>query len=84
MSFRLVRNQQVLFDRIWNMWYGRWNSHGTFGTIFDVGHATGPILAGFLIARYDYLIAFCAMALAIVFAIPLFIMGVKMKEAVSS
>jgi DHA1 family multidrug resistance protein-like MFS transporter len=57
---------------------------GTFGTIFDVGHATGPILAGFLIARYDYLIAFCVMALAIVFAIPLFIRGVKMKEAVSS
>jgi DHA1 family multidrug resistance protein-like MFS transporter len=27
---------------------------GTFGTIFDVGHASGPILAGLLIARFDY------------------------------
>jgi MFS family permease len=31
---------------------------GTFGTIFDVGHASGPMLSGFLIARFDYLYAF--------------------------
>ncbi|PIV67575.1 MAG: MFS transporter, partial [Nitrospirae bacterium CG01_land_8_20_14_3_00_44_22] len=28
---------------------------GTFGTIFDVGHASGPIVAGILIVRFDYL-----------------------------
>ncbi|MBI4689141.1 MAG: MFS transporter [Nitrospirae bacterium] len=31
---------------------------GTFGTIFDVGHASGPIVAGFLLARFDYFYSF--------------------------
>lgn len=50
---------------------------GTFGTIFDVGHATGPILAGFLIARHGYLHSFWYMAAALVLAVPLFMMAVK-------
>lgn len=53
---------------------------GTFGTIFDVGHAAGPILAGFLIARFDYLQTFRIMAVILLFAIPVFIMSVKIKE----
>ncbi len=35
---------------------------GTFGTIFDVGHAAGPIITGLLLARIDYLPAFWIMA----------------------
>ena len=35
---------------------------GTFGTIFDVGHAAGPIIAGLLLARMDYLPAFWILA----------------------
>ena len=50
---------------------------GTFGTIFDIGHASGPIMAGFLIARYDYLHAFWSMAALLVLAVPVFVMNVK-------
>ena len=50
---------------------------GTFGTIFDIGHASGPILAGFLIARFDYLHAFWAMAGILFFSIPVFIAKVR-------
>jgi MFS family permease len=31
---------------------------GTFGTIYDIGHASGPILAGILIAAMNYASAF--------------------------
>jgi MFS family permease len=50
---------------------------GTFGTIFDVGHASGPILSGFLIARYDYLYAFWIMSALLVLSIPVFMFGVR-------
>jgi DHA1 family multidrug resistance protein-like MFS transporter len=45
---------------------------GTFGTIFDVGHAVGPIIAGLLLARMSYLPAFCIMAVAPLASIPIF------------
>jgi MFS family permease len=54
---------------------------GTFGTIFDIGHASGPILAGFLIARYDYPYAFWFMAALLVLAVPVFVMNVKISRA---
>lgn len=50
---------------------------GTFGTIFDIGHASGPILAGTLIARYDYLLSFWMMSGILLLAIPVFVFGVK-------
>ena len=50
---------------------------GTFGTIYDVGHASGPILAGLLIAQFDYLYAFLIMSAILIGAIPIFIFGVK-------
>jgi DHA1 family multidrug resistance protein-like MFS transporter len=53
---------------------------GTFGTIFDIGHASGPILAGFLIARYNYQYAFWFMAALLVFAVPVFIANVKINR----
>jgi MFS family permease len=49
---------------------------GTFGTIFDVGHASGPILAGLLIARFDYFTSFVIMAVLLLAAIPVFVLGV--------
>ncbi|MHB8879882.1 MAG: MFS transporter [Thermodesulfovibrionales bacterium] len=52
---------------------------GTFGTIFDIGHATGPILAGFLLASHSYLFSFWVMAAAILLAIPIFIITVNVK-----
>lgn len=53
---------------------------GTFGTIFDIGHASGPILAGFLIARYDYLLSFWIMSGILLLAIPVFVFGVKKQK----
>ena len=52
---------------------------GTFGTIFDIGHASGPILAGSLLARHDYLFSFWVMAAALLLAVPIFIMTVHVK-----
>ena len=49
---------------------------GTFGTIFDIGHASGPILAGLLLARYDYFISFLIMGAILIAAIPVFVLGV--------
>src|SRR3990172_6455076 len=55
---------------------------GTFGTLFDIGHASGPILAGFLIARFDYLYSFWIMSAILILAVPVFIMTVDVgKEA---
>lgn len=54
---------------------------GTFGTIFDVGHASGPLLAGFLIgvvgSGVDYRIPFAIIALMLVVAAAAFKIGVK-------
>ncbi|RJR47062.1 MAG: MFS transporter [Deltaproteobacteria bacterium] len=46
---------------------------GAFGTIFDVGHAAGPIVAGLLLARMDYLPSFWIMAAALLASIPVFL-----------
>jgi DHA1 family multidrug resistance protein-like MFS transporter len=53
---------------------------GTFGTIFDIGHASGPILAGFLIARWGYLYAFLGMAAVLAASVPFFMAAVSLKE----
>lgn len=50
---------------------------GTFGTIFDIGHASGPILSGILIAQFDYVYAFWIMSAILIASVPLFILGVK-------
>lgn len=50
---------------------------GTFGTIFDIGHATGPILAGILLARYTYFQAFSFLAALLLVATPVFLLAVK-------
>ncbi len=56
---------------------------GTFGTIFDVGHASGPILAGFLIARWGYATAFSTMSGILFLSIPIFILGVREEPRLS-
>lgn len=55
---------------------------GTFGTIFDVGHAAGPILAGLLIAQMGYQYAFWIMAAMLLIAIPVFITNVRIDQEV--
>lgn len=49
---------------------------GTFGTIFDIGHASGPILAGILIAKWGYLHAFSIMGAMLILAVPVFLLSV--------
>jgi MFS transporter, DHA1 family, multidrug resistance protein len=54
---------------------------GTFGTIFDIGHATGPILAGFLLASHSYLLSFWSMAAMILLSVPVFVVTVKVAKS---
>lgn len=53
---------------------------GTFGTIFDIGHASGPILAGFLIAQVDFFYAFLVMAGILVLSVPVFVTQVRVAR----
>lgn len=46
---------------------------GAFGTIFDVGHASGPLLAGVLVARLGYGWTFALLACAVAAAAPVFL-----------
>jgi len=57
---------------------------GTFGTIFDIGHASGPILAGVLIAKFDYLYSFWIMSALLVLAVPVFAINVKEEREPAS
>ncbi len=50
---------------------------GTFGTIFDIGHAAGPIVAGLLLARMDYLQTFWIMGAILLASIPVFLLTVR-------
>lgn len=42
-------------------------------------HASGPIVAGILIVRFDYLYSFWIMSAILVMAVPVFVMNVKLK-----
>ncbi len=57
---------------------------GTFGTIFDVGHASGPLLAGALIgftgSGSDYRLSFAIVAVLMVIAAIVFRFGVNVES----
>ena len=48
---------------------------GVFGSLWDIGHATGPLIAGVLIAWLGYQAAFSIIAAAIVTALVMFLIG---------
>ncbi len=50
---------------------------GVFGTVFDVGHASGPIVTGLLVASLGYGPAFAIVATILIASIPLFLMTVR-------
>ncbi|MBF0566049.1 MAG: MFS transporter [Nitrospirae bacterium] len=50
---------------------------GTFGTIFDIGHASGPILTGFLLVRYSYQHSFWILSGILLIFIPVFVFNVR-------
>ncbi len=49
---------------------------GTFGSIFDIGHASGPILAGLLLAHLSYLRSFSIIAIILILASFVFLVTV--------
>lgn len=53
---------------------------GTFGTIFDIGHAAGPILAGILLAGHSFTFSFGVMAGILLLAAPVFMLTVQVKQ----
>lgn len=57
---------------------------GTFGTIFDIGHASGPILAGILIAKLDYLYSFWIMSAVLILSVPIFLTQVRVSTITSA
>lgn len=50
---------------------------GTFGTIFDVGHASGPIVTGLLVASFGFGISFSIVAILLVLSLPVFLHYVR-------
>ena len=53
---------------------------GAFGTIFDVGHASGPICAGLLIGWGGYQLSFPLLAVFIFLSIPVFLHNVPSHD----
>ena len=53
---------------------------GAFGTIFDIGHASGPICAGLLIGWGGYQVSFPLLAVSMIIAIPLFLKNVPRED----
>ena len=56
-------------------------AHGVFGTIYDVGDALGPLLAGVLVAALGYAGMFRAIALVVVATTIAFSMGTRAPRA---
>jgi len=50
---------------------------GTFGTIFDIGHAAGPILAGYLLLSFSYVQSFWLIAAISLASVPVFLWQVR-------
>lgn len=53
---------------------------GTFGSIFDIGHASGPILAGLLLAHLSYQYSFLIIAIILIFASFIFLLTVREEK----
>jgi len=56
---------------------------GTFGTISDIGHASGPILAGLLLARFSYQRSFMIIAILLILVSFVFILSVPEKKVLN-
>jgi MFS family permease len=55
---------------------------GTFGTIYDIGHASGPIVTGMLLAKFnnDYRYSFWILSALVLLIIPVFVLTVREKK----
>jgi len=54
---------------------------GAFGTIFDIGHASGPILAGYLLLSLNYLQSFWVLAFLLLASVPVFLRQVRPEHS---
>jgi len=63
---------------------GHGTSMGVFGSLWDIGHATGPIATGFLLSYLDYLPAFGAISGILLAATVLFQLFVREPRKVKS
>ncbi len=52
---------------------------GVFGSLWDTGHASGPIVAGFLIAALGYQSTFLIIGVVITAALTLFLVGMRLS-----
>lgn len=50
---------------------------GVFGSLWDSGHATGPIIFGFLLVAFGYRTSWLIMALIMVAALAVFLTGIR-------
>jgi len=57
---------------------------GAFGTIFDIGHAAGPILAGYLLIRFSYLESFWVLSALLLLSVPVFWWNVRTEKPAGS
>lgn len=53
---------------------------GTFGTIYDIGHASGPIMAGLLLAHLNYQHSFLIIAAILIAASFVFALAIREKK----
>lgn len=61
---------------------GYGTSMGVFGSLWDIGHASGPIITGFLLTSLDYLRAFGLISLILLIATILFQLFVRESRRV--
>ena len=59
---------------------GHGTSMGVFGSLWDIGHASGPILTGFLLTQYEYVYAFAIISGILLVATLLFQLIVREKK----
>ena len=71
-SFSVPARLQGFRVKIWR----KLNAMGAFGTILDIGHASGPICAGLLIGWGGYQVCFPLLAGMVFLAIPVFLRNV--------
>jgi MFS family permease len=53
---------------------------GAFGTIFDIGHAAGPILAGYLLIQFNYAQSFWILSSLLLLSVPVFLWHVRTEK----
>lgn len=56
---------------------------GTFGSIFDIGHASGPILAGLLLAHLSYQYSFLIIAIILLFTSFVFLLTIREGKGIT-